>query len=148
MSALTSLITAPAPWAPSRAPGRRSALQPRRHATGRRQLRCAVTPAAFLQTLLEPLLQRGGGGGGAAAAQRRLLAQLAAQRPDEAAISAAVDELIAAGVPFREADLGPGQFTVVYTRGPLLWQARVAAARSGRVTDPSGNQARRRGEAG
>ena len=47
------------------------------------------------------------------------------QRPDEAAISAAVDELIAAGVPFREADLGPGQFTVVYTRGPLLWQAQV-----------------------
>lgn len=83
-----------------------------------------------------------GGGSGAAAAQaarQRLLQQLASARPDKAAVNAAVDELMAAGVSFREAELGGGPWSVVYTRGPLLWQGPLAPP-GGRVVSPTGNQ--------
>ena len=85
----------------------------------------------------------GGSGGSAAAAARtarqRLLEQLSSERPDPAAVSGAVDELMVAAVPFREAQLGGGPWRVVYTRGPLLWQGPLAP-RGGRVLSPGGNQ--------
>lgn len=98
--------------------------------------------AAAIGGLLGRLLGGGSGGGTAAAAQaarQRLLQQLSSERPDKAAISAAVDELMAAGVPFREAELGGGPWSVVFTRGPLLWQGPLAP-RGGRVVSPTGNQ--------
>ncbi len=106
---------------------------------------CKQAPAAAtVGGLLGRLLGGGGGGrdaGAAPAARQRLLGQLASDRPDKAAVSTAVDELMAAEVPFRGAELGGGPWSVVYTRGPLLWQGPLAP-RGGRVVSPAGSQVR------
>ena len=117
----------------------------KRHARAQRS-QCKRAPAAAaVGGLLGRLFGGGGGGrdaGGAPAARQRLLGQLASERPDRAAVSAAVDDLMAAEVPFQEAELGGGPWSVVYTRGPLLWQGPLAP-RGGRVVSPTGNQVRR-----
>lgn len=76
-------------------------------------------PVALLGGLLQQLQGLGRADGGsaarnskAAAARRRLLEQLYSQRPDTAVISEACDELMAAEVPFKEADLGGGPWQV------------------------------------
>ena len=108
----------------------------------RRGSRCAAVTASSAPGLLARLLswQSGGGGQGGAvgAARRQLLEQLGSSRPDAASIGEACDALMAAEVPFREADLGGGPFQVVYTRGPLLWA--LAPGSGGRVASPAGNQ--------
>lgn len=99
-----------------------------RQASRRRQ----QPPVALLGGLLQlPLLGREAGGSAAgskvAAARRRLLEQLSSQRPDRAVISEACDELMAAQVPFREADLGGGPWQVrsVQRRAPGLQRSKV-----------------------
>lgn len=105
-------------------------------------------PVANLGGLLQQLQGRSradrASGGKVAVARQRLVQQLSSPRPDTAAISEACDELMAACVPFREADLGGGPWQVVYTRGPLLWQlwqGGTSGAARGRVARPDGNQA-------
>lgn len=113
-----------------------------KRAASRSHVRCRAQPAAAAGGGLLGRLFGGGGGGPAAAvrtARQRLLEQLSSERPDTAAISGAVDELMAAAVPFREAQLGGGPWRVVYTWGPLLWQGPLAP-RGGRVVSPAGNQ--------
>lgn len=97
----------------------------------RRRPRSHVAPAALLGRLLElPLFKAQGSSGessAVAAARRRLWEQLASERPDKQAISQACDELMAAEVPFREADLGPGPWTVrSCTGGGMPWGKRWA----------------------
>lgn len=127
----------------ARQPAPLPAAVPQRLAGGRGSGRKRQPAAAAVGGLLGRLFGGGSGGGGTAAAaqtaRQRLLQQLSSKRPDKAAISAAVDELMAAGALFREAELGGGPWSVVFTRGPLLWQGPLAP-RGGRVVSPAGNQ--------
>lgn len=131
----------PAPQLAQERPAVRQAA-PTRPAAQRR----LIVPSATTSGLLGRLLSGIGGGGStaaAAAARRRLLAELAREQPDATAVSEAVDELVAARVPFREADLGPGEFVVVYSRGPLGWRGPAGLLDRrprGRVASPAGNR--------
>ena len=108
----------------------------------RRGSRCAVVTASTTPGLLNRLLNwqpgSGGPGGAVGAARRQLREQLSSRKPDAASIGEACDALMAAEVPFREADLGGGPFQVAYTRGPLLWA--LSPSSGGRVSSPTGNQ--------
>jgi hypothetical protein len=89
------------------------------------------------------------GGGGAAAsgsetrtARQQLLEELRSSQPDKQLVNEAIDALIAAEVPFKEAQLGPGPYHAVCTRGPLLWALWTGTAQQGsRIAQPSDNQA-------
>lgn len=97
-------------------------------------------PVANLGGLLQQLQGRSradrASSGKVAAARQRLVQQLSSPRPDTAAISEACDELMAACVPFREADLGGGPWQVRPSRPgrPERRGATVMEARHGCCT--------------
>lgn len=91
---------------------------------------------------LPRFLSFSGGGSGARASRQRLLEELRSPQPDKDRIEEAIDALMAAEVPFKEAQLGPGPYVAVCTRGPLLWALWTGTAQRGsRIAKPSDNQA-------
>jgi hypothetical protein len=75
-------------------------------------------------------------------------------RADAGRVGELVDVLLESRQPFDEALLGGGPWQVVWTRGPLLWQAytrpgQLLASRQNRASqdlDPASRRVRNRGE--
>lgn len=98
------------------------------HSHGGRGVRCQhlVTSAKLSFPKLPNLFQASGSRNSAKAAQAELLELVVQDKPDLGRVGELVDVLADSGLPFKESSIGGGPWVVVYTRGPLLWQATTS----------------------